>query len=59
MTEAPDQDAQQKEGVQIALETLARPRASPGIRGVPIPAVQWEAIIPGLVEEVGIVRNGG
>jgi methylenetetrahydrofolate reductase (NADPH) len=59
MTEASDERAQEEEGVQIALETLARLRATPGIRGVHIMAVHWEAIIPRLVEESGIAGPGG
>lgn len=54
MTEASGRDAQQEEGVQIALEILDRLRDTPGIRGVHIMAVQWESIIPRLVEETGI-----
>jgi methylenetetrahydrofolate reductase (NADPH) len=56
MTEAGDKQAQQEEGVQIALEVLARLRATPGIRGVHIMAIHWESIVPRLIEEAGIAR---
>lgn len=56
MTEAGDSEAQQEEGVRIALETLAKLRATPGIRGVHIMAIHWESIVPRLIEEAGIAK---
>jgi len=41
-------------GFDIALETLERLRGTPGIRGVHIMAVHWEAVIPRLVETAGL-----
>jgi len=54
MTEAPDKEAQQAEGFQIALEVLEKLRATQGIGGVHIMAVHWESIIPRLVQESGL-----
>jgi methylenetetrahydrofolate reductase (NADPH) len=59
MKEAHDERAQQEEGAQIALEILTKLKATPGIRGVHIMAVHWEAVIPRLVEESGIAEPGG
>ena len=56
MTEAGDEEAQQEEGVQIALEILAKLRATPGIGGVHIMAVHWESIVPRLIQEAGIAK---
>jgi methylenetetrahydrofolate reductase (NADPH) len=54
MTELDDKDAQQEMGIEIALELLAKLKATPGISGVHIMAIHWEAIIPRLVEEAGL-----
>lgn len=56
MIEAGDKEAQQEEGVRIALEILGRLRATPGIRGVHIMAIHWESIVPRLVAEAGIAK---
>ena len=56
MTDAAGKEAQQEEGVQIALENLAKLRSTSGIRGVHIMAVHWESIVPRLIEEVGIAK---
>jgi methylenetetrahydrofolate reductase (NADPH) len=54
MTELDDKDAQQEMGVEIALELLAKLKATQGISGVHIMAIHWESIIPRLVEEAGL-----
>jgi methylenetetrahydrofolate reductase (NADPH) len=54
MTEIEDTDAQQEMGVEIALELLAKLKDTPGLSGVHIMAIHWEAIIPRLVEEAGL-----
>ncbi|MBT8478883.1 MAG: methylenetetrahydrofolate reductase, partial [Gemmatimonadetes bacterium] len=56
MTEAGDREAQQEEGVRIALEVLEKLRDTPGIQGVHIMAIHWESIVPRLVEEAGIAK---
>jgi methylenetetrahydrofolate reductase (NADPH) len=56
MTEAGDGEAQQEEGVRIALEILTKLRATPGLRGVHIMAIHWESIVPRLLEEAGIAK---
>ena len=44
----------EKEGVQIALETIERVRRLPGIRGLHLMAVGWESVVPRLVREAGL-----
>jgi methylenetetrahydrofolate reductase (NADPH) len=56
MDEAGDQEGQQEEGVAIALEMIERLKNTPGINGMHLMAVHWEAIVPRLVEESGVPR---
>jgi methylenetetrahydrofolate reductase (NADPH) len=51
-----DKEAQQEMGVEIALEMLEKLQSTPGINGVHIMAVHWEAIVPRLVEEANLPR---
>jgi methylenetetrahydrofolate reductase (NADPH) len=46
-----------EEGVQIALETMARLKGLPGISGFHIMAVGWESVVPRLIEEGGLRRK--
>ena len=57
MTGAPDKEAQQETGFQIAVDILKKLKETPGISGTHIMAVHWESIIPKLVEEVGIGKE--
>ncbi len=54
--EAGDKEAQQEEGVMIALETIEKLKNTPGINGMHIMAIHWESIVPRLVEESGVPR---
>jgi methylenetetrahydrofolate reductase (NADPH) len=56
MTEAGDSESQQETGFEIAMELLEKLKETPGIRGVHIMAVHWEAIIPRLVEEAALPK---
>jgi methylenetetrahydrofolate reductase (NADPH) len=56
MDNAGDAEGQQEEGVTIALELIEKLRRTPGLNGMHIMAVHWEAIVPRLVEESGIPR---
>jgi methylenetetrahydrofolate reductase (NADPH) len=56
MDNAGDSNGQQEEGVAIALEMIEKLRNTPGLNGMHIMAVHWEAIVPRLVEESGIPR---
>jgi methylenetetrahydrofolate reductase (NADPH) len=56
MDEAGDKDGQQEEGVAIALEMIEKLKNTPGINGMHMMAVHWEAIVPRLVEESGVPR---
>jgi methylenetetrahydrofolate reductase (NADPH) len=56
MDEAGDKEGQQEEGVTIALEIIERLKNTPGINGMHVMAVHWEAIVPRLIEESGVPR---
>jgi methylenetetrahydrofolate reductase (NADPH) len=56
MDEAGDKDAQQAEGVAIALELIEKIKGTAGLSGIHIMAVHWESIVPRLVEESGLPR---
>ncbi|MEJ2511211.1 MAG: methylenetetrahydrofolate reductase [Anaerolineales bacterium] len=56
MDNAGDKEAQSEVGVQIALEMIEKLKNTPGINGMHIMAVHWEAIVPRLVEESGIPK---
>jgi methylenetetrahydrofolate reductase (NADPH) len=56
MDEAGDKQGQQEEGVAIALETIDKLKNTPGIAGMHMMAIHWEAIVPRLVEESGVPR---
>jgi methylenetetrahydrofolate reductase (NADPH) len=51
-----DKLAQQETGVAIALELIAKLKATPGIAGLHIMAVHWEEITPRLIAESGLPR---
>ena len=42
------------EGVKICIELIQQVREIEGIRGVHIMAVEWEAIVPSIVQEAGL-----
>jgi methylenetetrahydrofolate reductase (NADPH) len=56
MDAAGDKEGQQEEGVAIALEIIEKLKNTPGINGMHVMAVHWEAIVPRLVEESGVPR---
>ncbi len=56
MDEAGDKEGQQEEGVAIALETIEKLKNTPGLNGMHIMAVHWEAIVPRLIEEADLPR---
>ena len=43
-------------GVAIALEIIEKLKNTPGINGMHVMAVHWEAIVPRLVEESGVPK---
>ena len=45
---------QSEEGVKIAVETIQAVREMEGVRGVHIMAVEWERIVPTIVEQAGL-----
>ena len=56
MDEAGDKEGQQEEGVAIALEMIEKLKNTPGLNGMHVMAVHWEAIVPRLIEESGVPR---
>ncbi|MBN1221403.1 MAG: methylenetetrahydrofolate reductase C-terminal domain-containing protein [Anaerolineae bacterium] len=56
MDEAGDKEAQQEEGVAIALEMIEKLKNTPGLRGMHLMALYWEEIVPRLVVESGVPR---
>jgi methylenetetrahydrofolate reductase (NADPH) len=56
MDAAGDKEGQQEEGVAIALEIIEKLKNTPGINGMHVMAVHWEAIVPRLMEEAGVPR---
>lgn len=56
MDAAGEKEGQEEEGVAIALEMIEKLRNTPGINGIHLMAVHWEAIIPRLVEEANLPR---
>jgi len=51
-----DKEAQQETGVAIALELIEKLRQTQGISGLHIMAVQWENIVPRLMDETQLPR---
>ncbi len=56
MDAAGDKEAQQEEGIKIALDLIEKLNNASGLHGIHIMAVHWEAIVPRLIEEAGITR---
>jgi methylenetetrahydrofolate reductase (NADPH) len=46
---------QRQEGIAIAVETIRALREIKGVRGVHIMAIEWEEIVPELVEKAGLL----
>ncbi len=56
MDDAGDKEGQAEEGVAIALEMIEKLKSTPGLHGMHIMAVHWEAIVPRLIEESGVPK---
>ncbi len=56
MDNAGDKQGQEEEGVAIALEIIEKIRNTPGVNGMHIMAVHWEAIVPRLIEESNLPK---
>lgn len=48
-------EKQQREGVSIAVELIERLKSLPGIHGIHIMAVEWESVIPTIVERANLL----
>jgi len=47
-------DEQREEGIQIAVETIQALKGIKGIHGIHIMAIEWEEVVPQLVEKAGL-----
>jgi methylenetetrahydrofolate reductase (NADPH) len=46
---------QREEGIRICVETIARLKEMPGVKGVHIMAIEWEEAVARIVEEAGLL----
>jgi len=56
MDRAGDKEGQAQEGIAIALEMIEKLKNTAGIKGIHIMAIQWEEVVPQLVEASGLPR---
>jgi methylenetetrahydrofolate reductase (NADPH) len=56
MDDAGDKEGQQEAGVAIALEIIDKLLDTPGLNGMHVMAVHWEAIVPRLIEEASVPK---
>ena len=47
-------DKQKEEGIKIAIETAKALKDMDGVHGVHIMAIEWEDVVPRIVEEAGL-----
>jgi len=45
---------QRREGIKIAVETIMALKYMEGVHGVHIMAIEWEDVVPQIVEEAGL-----
>jgi methylenetetrahydrofolate reductase (NADPH) len=45
---------QRQEGIKIAVETIRALKEIEGVHGIHIMAIEWEDVVPQLVEEAGL-----
>jgi methylenetetrahydrofolate reductase (NADPH) len=45
---------QRQEGIKIAFETIRALKEIEGVHGIHIMAIEWEDVVPQLVEEAGL-----
>jgi methylenetetrahydrofolate reductase (NADPH) len=50
---------QRREGIRISVETIQALKATDGVHGVHIMAIEWEDVVPQLVEEAGLFPRPG
>jgi len=53
MSDTPKKD-QSKEGVKICVESMQRLKEIEGVRGFHVMAIEWEEMVPEIVEAVGL-----
>ena len=49
-------DGAEEEGVQIALELIEAVKGKQGVNGIHLMAVNWEEIVPRIVQEAGLLK---
>ena len=52
-------DKQREEGIRICVETIERLKEMPGVKGVHIMAIEWEAVVGEIVERAGLLPRPG
>lgn len=57
MESAKEKGNEQEEGLQIALELIEKIRNKQGVHGIHIMAVNWEDVVPRIVEEAGLLEK--
>ena len=50
---------QPKEGINICVETIQKLKEVEGVRGFHIMAIEWEEMVPGIVERSGLYPRPG
>ncbi len=56
MDAAGDKASEEATGIEIALEMIERFKQTPGINGMHVMAVNWEKVVPQLVEAAGLLQ---
>ncbi len=46
---------QEEEGIRVAVELIEQARETEGVRGVHIQAIEWEKVVPEIVERAGLL----
>ena len=50
-----DKEKRAEEGIRICVETIKQLREIEGVHGVHIMAIEWEEMVPRIVEEAGLL----
>ncbi len=50
-------EKQADEGIKIAVETIQRVRAIPGVAGIHLMAIEWEHKVPEILEAAGLDKR--
>jgi len=50
-----DKEKRAEEGIKICVETIQQLREIEGVHGVHVMAIEWEEMVPRIVEEAGLL----